>query len=765
MVYRMGLACRNLLYDDDEDGLQISIEYCTKETFHTKHSAEKYDQYFQAVRDEFLEKFPHAQVEGNPEVKQNGGHSHRPFKMVDHMGPLRGDVLLPRLGAFEVTLTSKRTGSQRVFSKLDTGHWPNPQALVRRAERLLLGQPTVPRGLDHLPPLQWPSPREDTAPLPLPGFRALRVRRNPPLREPRFERNWSPPRPRSPRAVRNLKELSLQLCREATVAERPESSESRRTPEAPASGRQSRNSNGSSDSFARGMRPGRTLVDAQAAEISRLAQEADRSLAPDQGEFAAYSADFAAISIAEEVPPHVLARAVTSGLYEGVASLGNVTPAGARLVLDRTTPTLPRTPTGRQRPAASTSVPAPLASDVEGGTESKAVAVASRFSAPDASPTADVVQQAQSSGGVRAGERRSTGDAGYGFEDDEGGKNEPATEARGTADGYDEEFEGSQQNEEPCGSGLMASAAQDAEDVMRPADRGEAQEAATAHGTGAGGGQLSRTGSVQDDAAMPFHGTAKEALKFLQAAVHPGCLAEQEATEVVPHSQRACTLDVLEAAATLEPAGSVDPPLPAALAPSAAAAVHVAHAAVHSPVAVPAAAVATGAARLAGAAEDAAAVQGGEAPTLQRHCSLDSTQRRAPPSAPSAAEGPSPAQVGTPYGAEGSIDAADEVYGEVFEDQGDVDAESGSIGSDAAEGSPVANKGSGGGALPVYGGGGTDAAGDEEVYGQAFEDEHDEEEGAAFQGHNSDVGNDSLPASEGSEGDVSVEVDEDESAD
>lgn len=116
---------------------EVTIEYCTRRTFHTRYSPEKYDHYFLATRAALQERLPRAKVTGNPD----GSKNRLPVATKDPTGKdsigSRVQSSGPRLGAFEVTLVSDKTGSRRLFSKLQSGRWPNPQALARRAEELL----------------------------------------------------------------------------------------------------------------------------------------------------------------------------------------------------------------------------------------------------------------------------------------------------------------------------------------------------------------------------------------------------------------------------------------------------------------------------------------------------------------------------------------------------------------------------------------------------------------------------------------------------
>jgi selT/selW/selH-like putative selenoprotein len=174
--------------------IEVSIEYCTRSTFHTKHNPEKYADYFNEVKDALFKRFNHIRVTGNPENPMSG---RRAFGIADHLGPLK-DVSKPRLGSFEVTVTHGSTGTKSIFSKLESGRWPKPEGLVRAVERALEG--------DSLPPL---TPRASAHALP--GAHRLRVQRHPNLKEPRHPRSWVAPQPVPPTRIKDLKELSHRL--------------------------------------------------------------------------------------------------------------------------------------------------------------------------------------------------------------------------------------------------------------------------------------------------------------------------------------------------------------------------------------------------------------------------------------------------------------------------------------------------------------------------------------------------------------------------
>jgi len=184
----------------------IIIEYCNRSTFHTKHRPEKYADYFQATKQAFRERYPAMEISGNPKEHFKG---RRAWKLQDELRPLE-DVSRPRLGAFEVTLICSRTGPRTVFSKLESGCWPNPRALVERAECVSkFGEPS-PRVLGYKDAVESSRQSNDS---PLPGINSLKVKRNLPINEPRFKRSWNPPAAKPPEKIKDLKELSTFLCR------------------------------------------------------------------------------------------------------------------------------------------------------------------------------------------------------------------------------------------------------------------------------------------------------------------------------------------------------------------------------------------------------------------------------------------------------------------------------------------------------------------------------------------------------------------------
>jgi len=186
--------------------VEVSIEYCTRSSFHTKHNPEKYADCFNEVKDALFKRFNHIRVRGNPDVPVSG---RRAFTLTDCLGPLK-DVSKPRLGSFEVMLTHGTTGTKSVFSKLESGRWPNPDGLVRAVERVLSG--------DSLPPL---TPRISARGR-LPGDNGLRVQRNPNLKEPRHPRSWVTPRPVQRTRIKDLKELSHRLYKKLAEEGKPE---------------------------------------------------------------------------------------------------------------------------------------------------------------------------------------------------------------------------------------------------------------------------------------------------------------------------------------------------------------------------------------------------------------------------------------------------------------------------------------------------------------------------------------------------------------
>eukprot|EP00429_Kryptoperidinium_foliaceum_P063915 CAMPEP_0176051620 /NCGR_PEP_ID=MMETSP0120_2-20121206/25664_1 /TAXON_ID=160619 /ORGANISM="Kryptoperidinium foliaceum, Strain CCMP 1326" /LENGTH=369 /DNA_ID=CAMNT_0017385061 /DNA_START=90 /DNA_END=1196 /DNA_ORIENTATION=+ len=119
---------------EQEEGLEITIEYCNRQCFHTRHAPEKYEDYFNRARVAFLRRYPSARVTASvpwwSPAEIRAGRRSAPGE----------DSYHPRLGAFEVTLRSPRIGQLRLFSKLEFGCWPNADLLVRRAEQLLQGE-------------------------------------------------------------------------------------------------------------------------------------------------------------------------------------------------------------------------------------------------------------------------------------------------------------------------------------------------------------------------------------------------------------------------------------------------------------------------------------------------------------------------------------------------------------------------------------------------------------------------------------------------
>jgi len=182
--------------------LEVSIEYCTRSTFHTKHNPEKYAGYFNEVKDALFKKFNHISVKGNPEEPASG---RRAFDLKDQLGPMK-DVSRPRLGSFEVTVTHGSTGTRTVFSKLESGRWPKPERLVRAVEKALEG--------DTLPCLS-PIPSASGK---LPG-NGLRVQRLPNLKEPRQPRSWLAPKPPKHTPTKDLKALSHRLYKKLAEEE------------------------------------------------------------------------------------------------------------------------------------------------------------------------------------------------------------------------------------------------------------------------------------------------------------------------------------------------------------------------------------------------------------------------------------------------------------------------------------------------------------------------------------------------------------------
>jgi hypothetical protein len=190
-----------------ENPFSIIVEYCTRSTFHTKHRPEKYAEYFQATKQAFQARYPSMVVVGNPEEHFSG---RRPFRIEDHLKPLE-DVGRPRLGAFEVSVVCNRTGPRIVFSKLESGRWPNAKALVDKAEHVY-------KGLDNLPRVggrQDVSAKEERQIQHNPLRLSLKVKRNLRLKEPRTERCWDPPPPLPPPRVRSLRELSHRLYKQS----------------------------------------------------------------------------------------------------------------------------------------------------------------------------------------------------------------------------------------------------------------------------------------------------------------------------------------------------------------------------------------------------------------------------------------------------------------------------------------------------------------------------------------------------------------------
>lgn len=204
--------------DDSLLQFEVVVEYCTRETFHTQHSVEKYESYFLAVQEAFRGRHPTIDVIGNPESMTHRGRCHRPLTMADHMAPLE-DVSRPRLGAFEVTMRSRHHGDVALWSKLQMGRWPNPRGLVAKAEQVFM-QPR--RRPDQLPPLSKQAAQiarrmehdEDVRCYSArPGRALLKVKRNAPLKQPRAERAWAnpPPPPRPPERVKDVREFSRRL--------------------------------------------------------------------------------------------------------------------------------------------------------------------------------------------------------------------------------------------------------------------------------------------------------------------------------------------------------------------------------------------------------------------------------------------------------------------------------------------------------------------------------------------------------------------------
>lgn len=118
--------------------LEVCIEYCTRSPFHARYDPDKYVYYFNAVGDAFRTRSTLAKIVGNPCSGRK-----RVWKAFDKFGPLSEDVDVPRLGAFEVTVNSDKTGQVTIFSKLETRHWPNPRVLVCQVDRLLRGEPMI----------------------------------------------------------------------------------------------------------------------------------------------------------------------------------------------------------------------------------------------------------------------------------------------------------------------------------------------------------------------------------------------------------------------------------------------------------------------------------------------------------------------------------------------------------------------------------------------------------------------------------------------
>jgi len=186
---------------------EVHIEYCTKTTFHTKHRPEKYARYFATVRAAMLSIYSNVRVVANP-VNYDAGKGHRSWRIEDHLKPLE-NISFPRLGAFEVNVV-RNASTHLIFSKLESGCWPNADILIDRVEHVLQNVPISVRRTPVPPP-----PRERNPSPPLPGVNALKVRRHLPTYEPRVERSWKLHKVSvdKPVPVRDLRELSAKLYR------------------------------------------------------------------------------------------------------------------------------------------------------------------------------------------------------------------------------------------------------------------------------------------------------------------------------------------------------------------------------------------------------------------------------------------------------------------------------------------------------------------------------------------------------------------------
>jgi hypothetical protein len=100
---------------------EIHIEYNDKASYHVRHNPDEYRKHFVTIAAALQRKF-HCQVIANP----GGDHIWRQLWRVDNK------TQYPRYGSFEISMHSAAYGTRRVFSKLETGKWPNIPVLLRR---------------------------------------------------------------------------------------------------------------------------------------------------------------------------------------------------------------------------------------------------------------------------------------------------------------------------------------------------------------------------------------------------------------------------------------------------------------------------------------------------------------------------------------------------------------------------------------------------------------------------------------------------------
>lgn len=100
---------------------EIHIEYNTKTSYHVRHNPDEYKKHFATVSATLQKKF-HCPVIPNPGADHNWRQLWRVDKKTQY----------PRYGSFDLTLVSDAYGTRRIFSKLETGKWPNIPMLLRR---------------------------------------------------------------------------------------------------------------------------------------------------------------------------------------------------------------------------------------------------------------------------------------------------------------------------------------------------------------------------------------------------------------------------------------------------------------------------------------------------------------------------------------------------------------------------------------------------------------------------------------------------------